>query len=121
MPIKPLFDAGTIAERVAELGEAITQDYAGKNLVVVPVLKGSYVFAADLVRHIDLDVAIEVGHVEALGVEAHDEDGVRAKMPADRGEHGGLGLGCDVRDHVAGHDCRVEQVGFAQRGEVHAR
>jgi hypoxanthine phosphoribosyltransferase len=69
MTIKPLFDAGTIAERVAELGGAITQDYAGKNLVVVPVLKGSYVFAADLVRHIDLDVAIDF-----LGVRSYGDD-----------------------------------------------
>ena len=54
-----LIDAGTIADRVAELGRAITRDFDGKDLVIVPVLKGSYVFAADLVRHIDLDVAID--------------------------------------------------------------
>jgi hypoxanthine phosphoribosyltransferase len=69
MPIKPLFDAGTIAERVADLGRAITRDYLGKDLVVVPVLKGSYVFAADLVRHIDLDVAIDF-----LGVRSYGND-----------------------------------------------
>ena len=58
MPIKPLIDAGAIAARVAELGRAITHDFLGEELVVVPVLKGSYVFAADLLRHIDLDVAV---------------------------------------------------------------
>jgi len=69
MPIHPLFDAGTIAERVAELGHAITRDYAGKDLVVVPILKGSYVFAADLVRHIALDVAVDF-----LGVRSYGDD-----------------------------------------------
>lgn len=67
MPIKPLIDAETIARRVADLGRQITQDYLGKELVVVPVLKGSYVFAADLVRHIDLDVTIDFLGVRSYG------------------------------------------------------
>lgn len=67
MPMKPLIDAGTIAQRVADLGRAITDDYLGKDLVVVPVLKGSYVFAADLVRNIDLDVAIDFLGVRSYG------------------------------------------------------
>lgn len=67
MPIQPLIDAGTIARRVAELGRAITDDYAGKELVVIPVLKGSYVFAADLVRHIDLDLSIDFLGVRSYG------------------------------------------------------
>jgi hypoxanthine phosphoribosyltransferase len=67
MPIKPLIDAGTIARRVADLGEAITEDYAGEDIVLVPVLKGSYVFAADLARHIDLDVAVDFLGVRSYG------------------------------------------------------
>jgi len=65
--MKPLFDAGTIAERVADLGRAITRDYRGKDLVIVPVLKGSYVFAADLVRHVELEVAIDFLGVRSYG------------------------------------------------------
>lgn len=75
MPIKPIIDAGTIAQRVAELGRAITHDYLGKDLIVVPVLKGSYVFAADLVRHIDLDVAIDFLGVRSYG-DGQDSSGV---------------------------------------------
>jgi hypoxanthine phosphoribosyltransferase len=67
MPIKPLIDAGTIADRVAELGRAITHDFRGKDLVIVPVLKGSYVFAADLARQIDLDVAVDFLAVRSYG------------------------------------------------------
>jgi len=67
MPIKSLIDAGTIAERVADLGRAITSDFLGKELVIVPVLKGSYVFAADLARQIDLDVAVDFLGVRSYG------------------------------------------------------
>ena len=50
--VTPLFPADRLAERVAELGKTITRDYAGASgeLVVVCVLKGSFVFAADLAR-----------------------------------------------------------------------
>ena len=67
MPMKPLIDAGTIAQRVADLGRAITHDFAGKDLVMVSVLKGSYVFAADLARHVDLDVAVDFLGVRSYG------------------------------------------------------
>ena len=67
MPIKSLIDAGTIAERVADLGRAITSDFLGKELVIVAVLKGSYVFAADLARQIDLDVAVDFLGVRSYG------------------------------------------------------
>lgn len=67
MSLKPLIDASAIAARVAELGREISQDYRGEDIVVVPVLKGSYVFAADLVRQIDLDVAIDFLGVRSYG------------------------------------------------------
>jgi hypoxanthine phosphoribosyltransferase len=67
MPIELLIDAGTIAARVAELGRAITQDFLGKDIVLVPVLKGSYVFAADLARQIELDVAVDFLGVRSYG------------------------------------------------------
>ena len=69
MQIEPLIDAGTIAQRVAELGRSITHDYLGHELILVPVLKGSYVFAADLLRHVDLDVAIDFLGVRSYGDE----------------------------------------------------
>ncbi len=45
--------------RVRALGEEITRDYAGRPLVVVGVLKGSFIFLADLVRAIDLPLAVD--------------------------------------------------------------
>ncbi|MFO0582176.1 MAG: hypoxanthine phosphoribosyltransferase [Anaeromyxobacter sp.] len=48
-----------LAKRVRELGAAITADYRGKELTVVGVLKGSFLFLADLVRAIDLPVKVD--------------------------------------------------------------
>ncbi|MFA6034897.1 MAG: phosphoribosyltransferase family protein, partial [Myxococcota bacterium] len=49
-----LIDAEQIAKKVAELGAMISSDYAGKDLLVVGLLKGSFIFMADLVRHLDI-------------------------------------------------------------------
>ena len=57
--LRTLMDASQLASRVKELGAQITQDYAGRDLVVVVVLKGSFVFASDLVRAIDLPLSID--------------------------------------------------------------
>ena len=48
-----------LGARVRELGAAITRDYAGRKVTLVAVLKGSFVFLADLVRAIDLPAAVE--------------------------------------------------------------
>ena len=54
-----LLDEATLATRVQELGRQITRDYAGKTPTLVAVLKGSFVFLADLVRAISLPIAVE--------------------------------------------------------------
>src|ERR1022692_3726743 len=63
-----MLSAEQIATRVRELGSAITRDYAGRPLVLVCVLKGSFVFAADLMRTIDLPL-----RVDFLGVRSYGE------------------------------------------------
>lgn len=57
--LETMFTAVQIADRVKELGAEITRDYAGKELVLVGVLKGSCVFMSDLMRHIDLPMDID--------------------------------------------------------------
>lgn len=56
---KPYLSAETIGARVRELGAAIARDHAGESVTLVVVLKGSFVFAADLARAIDLDVRVD--------------------------------------------------------------
>jgi hypoxanthine phosphoribosyltransferase len=63
----PLISEAAIAERVRELGQLISREYAGLDLVVVTVLKGSFVFAADLVRAVDLPMRIEFFGVRSYG------------------------------------------------------
>jgi hypoxanthine phosphoribosyltransferase len=65
--IATMLSAEQIATRVRELGAAITTDYAGRKLVLVCVLKGSFVFAADLARAIDLPLRIDFLGVRSYG------------------------------------------------------
>lgn len=55
---KILFSEEEIKERVKEVGKKISEDYKGKNPVLVGILKGSVVFMADLMRAIDLNCKI---------------------------------------------------------------
>jgi len=66
--IATMIDAQKIQARIAELGAQITKDYEGKRLVLVCVLKGSFVFTADLARVIDREL-----RVEFLGVRSYGE------------------------------------------------
>lgn len=62
-----LLSADQIAERIRELGERIAADYVGKPLVLVIVLKGSFVFAADLARAIPLPLRVDFLGVRSYG------------------------------------------------------
>lgn len=57
--LEVLYSEEQISTRIAELGRQISSDYAGKELVLVGVLKGSCVFLADLMRAIDLALSID--------------------------------------------------------------
>jgi hypoxanthine phosphoribosyltransferase len=63
-----LFTEEQLAGKVAELGAAITADYRGKNPLIVSVLKGSYIFMADLTRHIDTECSIDFMVVSSYGM-----------------------------------------------------
>jgi hypoxanthine phosphoribosyltransferase len=65
--VRELYSSDDIAKRVSELGERIASDYAGRTPVLVSILKGSFVFAADLTRAIALPI-----RVEFLGVRSYE-------------------------------------------------
>src|SRR5271163_2457365 len=73
--IATMISAEEIAARVREIGADITRDYAGRQLVLVCVLKGSFVFAADLARAIDLPLRIDFLGVRSYG-EGTESSGV---------------------------------------------
>ena len=62
-----LFSREQIQGRVAELGAAITRDFAGEQIVLVGVLKGAAIFLADLARHIDADCTFDFVSVSSYG------------------------------------------------------
>ena len=64
---KVLVTEEEIRQKVAELGEQITRDYRGKNLLMVSVLKGSVIFMADLMRAVDLPCTIDFMCVSSYG------------------------------------------------------
>lgn len=70
-----LISAEQIAERVAELGKEIAKDYEGESIVLVCVLKGSFVFTADIARAIEGNVRVEFLGVQSYG-EGTDSTGV---------------------------------------------
>jgi hypoxanthine phosphoribosyltransferase len=65
-----------IAAKVAELGQRITADYAGHELTLVSVLKGSLPFMADLMRRISLPVRIDLMEVSSYGGNATESSGL---------------------------------------------
>ena len=56
-----------IAKRVKELGQAITREYSGRQLVVIGILNGAFIFLADLVREIELPIEIDFIRVSSYG------------------------------------------------------
>ncbi len=62
-----LVDEQTIAGKVKELADQISKDYAGKDLVLVCILKGAVVFMADLMRRLSMPVAIDFIRAKSYG------------------------------------------------------
>lgn len=62
-----LLSAEELSARVKELGAQITRDYEGKEVVFVGVLRGSFIFMADLVRAVDLYSYIDFMQVSSYG------------------------------------------------------
>lgn len=75
---KILFNAHQIQSKILELGQQITQDYQGKNLTVIGVLKGAFVFMADLVLAISLPLRCDF-----LRISSYDSKGKRGNLRLD--------------------------------------
>ncbi len=75
-----LLDEPTIQQRVQALGQEITADYQDKELVLITVLKGSVVFAADLVRSIELPLTMEFMGLSSYGDDTKSTGVVRVTL-----------------------------------------
>lgn len=72
-----LFDEATIARRVREIAAEIRRAHAGRELLVVGVLKGASVFVADLLRHLDMSVRLDFIAVSSYGTATETSGVVR--------------------------------------------
>jgi hypoxanthine phosphoribosyltransferase len=72
-----LLTEGQIAGRVAELGAQISRDYAGKDLMLVCILKGANIFLADLVRQITIPLSYDFVAVSSYGADTKSSGVVR--------------------------------------------
>ena len=62
-----LITAEEISDKLATMGREISEDYAGKALLIVGVLKGAFMVMADLARHIDIPVEFDFMAVSSYG------------------------------------------------------
>lgn len=62
-----LFTSEQIAAAVSRLAAEIRRDYLGKNPILIAVLKGSFVFLADLIRQLDFPLEIEFAQLSSYG------------------------------------------------------
>lgn len=69
--ITPLLSEAQIRARTMELGNQLTKDYAGKDLVVIGLLNGVFPFIADLVRAMELDFDVSFMQVASYGGGMH--------------------------------------------------
>jgi len=64
---KPLITQGKINQAVANLAAEINRDYRGKQPLLIGILKGSFVFMADLVRQLDLPIEVDFVKLSSYG------------------------------------------------------
>lgn len=75
--MRTLISREEIQSRVRELAEQITRDYRDRDLVMVGVLKGAFVFLADLARHVDLPLEVDFVAVSSYGKDTKSSGVVR--------------------------------------------
>ncbi len=85
---KVLISQEEITKKVKELGKRITKDYEGKSLLCVCILKGSFMFTADLIREIKLPLEIDFMAVSSYGSSTKSSGIVKIIKDLDRSVEG---------------------------------
>ena len=92
-----LIDKERLDARVAELGRQITEDYQGRDVVLVGILKGAMPFLCDLMRSIDLPVTLDTMCVSSYGSGTVSSGSVNIKKDLDKDIRG--------KDVIVVEDC----------------
>jgi len=82
--LKVLIEADRIQARVRDMGRQITEDYRGRNLHLLGVLKGACVFLSDLMRAIDLPLSIDFIGISSYGASTKSSGEVRITKDLDK-------------------------------------
>ena len=88
-----LLSKETIDSRIQELGKEITKDYEGKSIYVLSLLRGSFIFTADLVRALDTKVKVGFMTTSSYG---HSEN-----------SSGEVKIVSDIPDNIEGYDVLI--------------
>ena len=88
LKLSKLIDEKKIAQRVKAMGEEITKLCAKEELIAVCVLKGSFIFYSDLVRHIDADLRTDFIGCSSYGDQATSSGEVRLTLDLTHGIEG---------------------------------
>lgn len=89
---KILIEPETLRERVAALGRQIDADYAGRRLLLVGILKGSFMFFADLARALSLPVEIDFMKASSYGNGSHTTGKINVTLDLNRTDFGELDI-----------------------------
>jgi hypoxanthine phosphoribosyltransferase len=81
---KTLITTEQIDEKLEEMGRTITEDYRGKDLLMVGILKGAFIVMADLARHVDLPVEFDFMAVSSYGAATKTSGVVRILKDLDQ-------------------------------------
>jgi hypoxanthine phosphoribosyltransferase len=83
-----LIEEDALRERIADLGAEISVDYAGKDLLLVGVLKGAVFFMADLMRHISIPCEVDFMAISSYGASTDSSGVVRILKDLDESIEG---------------------------------
>jgi hypoxanthine phosphoribosyltransferase len=81
--LEPLFSVEQIQTRIAELGAEISREYAGRNPLMIGVLKGACIFISDLMRATDLRLGVEFMGISSYGAATRTSGEVRITKDLD--------------------------------------
>ena len=88
-----LISTEQLRQRVAEMARQITEDYAGRTPIVIGILRGSFIFMADLVRQLDLPVVLDFMSASSYGAQTMSSGLVDIRL--------------DLSEDIAGRDVIV--------------
>ena len=77
MKLKPLISKEEIEKKVEELADRINRDYQGKEVILIGVLKGAFVFLADLMRKLKIPVKVDFIWTSSYGTSMESSGEVR--------------------------------------------